>query len=89
MLTSSEEQIRVLRHNGQVDHEFSVLWVPRRTLVSDQVFEESGVLGEVNVHEYPLYFMPLADDLLSLELDDAFSDLYLVRTSPLISGTIH
>lgn len=23
--------------------------------------------------------MPLADDLLSLELDDAFTDLYLVR----------
>lgn len=30
------------------------------------------------MHEYPLYFMPLADDLLSLELEDAFTDLYLV-----------
>ncbi|KAF2435750.1 Sec1-like protein [Tothia fuscella] len=76
-VTAIAEQIRMLRHNGQVDHEFSVLWVPRRTLVSDQIFEEAGVLGEVNVHEYPLYFMPLADDLLSLELDDAFKDLYL------------
>jgi vacuolar protein sorting-associated protein 33A len=55
-----------------------VIWVPRRTLVSDQLFGETGVLGEVNVHEYPLYFMPLAEDLLSLELDDAFTDLYLV-----------
>lgn len=33
----------------------------------------------MNILEYPLYFIPLADDLLSLELDDAFADLYLVR----------
>jgi hypothetical protein len=47
-------------------------------LVSDQILEEAGVLGEVNVHEYPLYFIPLSDDLLSLELEDTFTDLYLV-----------
>lgn len=35
------------------------------------------MLGEVSIHEYPLYFIPVADDVLSLELDDAFSDLYL------------
>ncbi|KAE9970593.1 hypothetical protein BLS_008344 [Venturia inaequalis] len=76
-VSSIADQIKRLRSSSQVDHEFSVIWVPRRTLVSDQLFGESGVLGEVNVHEYPLYFMPLADDLLSLELDDAFTDLYL------------
>lgn len=52
--------------------------MPRRTLVSDQILEENGVLGEVNVAECPLSFMPLEPDLLSLELEDAFSDLYLV-----------
>jgi hypothetical protein len=35
------------------------------------------VLGEATVYEYPLYFMPLAEDVLSLELETAFSDLYL------------
>ncbi|KAJ9648480.1 Vacuolar protein-sorting-associated protein 33 [Coniosporium tulheliwenetii] len=73
------EQINHLRRNGQVDHEFSIFWIPRRTLVSNQILEEAGVLGEVNIAEYPLYFIPLADDLLSMELDDAFSDLYLRR----------
>jgi vacuolar protein sorting-associated protein 33A len=48
-------------------------------LVTDQILEESGVLGEANVTEYQLYFIPLAEDLLSLELDSAFGDLYLVR----------
>ncbi|EKG22210.1 Sec1-like protein [Macrophomina phaseolina MS6] len=83
MLTciASAEQIKKLRHNGMVDHEFSVFWVPRRTLVSDQVLEEAGVLGEVNVAEWPLNFVPLSDDLLSLELEDSISDLY-VRKDP-------
>lgn len=35
------------------------------------------MLGEVSIHEYPLYFVPLAEDVLSLELENAFSDLYL------------
>ncbi|KAF4311281.1 Vacuolar protein sorting-associated protein 33A [Botryosphaeria dothidea] len=75
------EQIKKLRHNGLIDHEFSVFWVPRRTLVSDQVLEEAGVLGEVNVAEWPLNFVPLSDDLLSLELEDSITDLY-VRKDP-------
>jgi len=51
--------------------------VPRRTLVSDQILEEAGVLGEVSIAEFPLCFIPLAEDVLSLEYDEAFSDLYL------------
>ncbi|OCK81250.1 vacuolar sorting protein-like protein [Lepidopterella palustris CBS 459.81] len=74
---SVADQINRLRRNGQIDHEFSIFWVPRRTMVSDQILEESGVLGEASVTEYPLYFIPLSQDLLSLELDDTFSDLYL------------
>jgi lysine-specific histone demethylase 1 len=34
-------------------------------------------LGDINVSEVPLLFFPLEKDLLSLELDDAFRDLYL------------
>jgi hypothetical protein len=30
------------------------------------------------VSEWPLFFVPLADDVLSLELEDSVSDLYLV-----------
>ena len=52
--------------------------MPRRTLVSDQILEEAGVLGEVSVSEWPLYFIPLADDVMSLELNDAAMDIYAV-----------
>jgi hypothetical protein len=70
-----------------VDHEFTIIWVPRRTLISDQILEAQGVLGDVNIHVYPLFFIPLADDLLSLELDSAFGDLYLVNYERQPCGT--
>lgn len=47
--------------------------------MSDKILEEAGVLGDVNITELPLYFFPLERDVLSLELDDAFQDLYLSK----------
>lgn len=46
--------------------------------MGNAVLEEAGITGDVNIAEYPLYFVPLEKDVLSLELDDSFSDLYLV-----------
>ncbi|KAI9755946.1 MAG: F-actin-capping protein subunit beta [Chaenotheca gracillima] len=71
------EQIKRLQQNRQADHEFSIFWVPRRTLVCDKILEDEAVLGDVNVAEFPLFFITLEKDLLSLELEDSFSDLYL------------
>ncbi len=55
-----------------------MVWVPRRTLVCNKILEEAGVLGDVNVKALPLHFIPLEEDVLSLALEDSFSDLYLV-----------
>ncbi|KAL9085118.1 MAG: hypothetical protein Q9165_007762 [Trypethelium subeluteriae] len=71
------EQIKRVRQTSQIDHEFSIFWVPRRTLVSNQILEEDGVLGDVSISELPIYFIPLEKDLLSLQLEDSFGDLYL------------
>ncbi|KAF2736592.1 Sec1-like protein [Polyplosphaeria fusca] len=70
-------QIKRIQRDSQIEHEFSIIWVPRRTMVSDQLLEEAGVLGEASLNEWPLYFVPLADDVLSLELNDCPTDLYL------------
>ena len=78
MLTLQIEQIKRIRRDSDIEHEFSIFWVPRRTLTSDQLLEEAGVLGEASVSEWPLFLVPLAEDVLSLELEDAVSDLYLV-----------
>lgn len=69
-----------------MEHEFSIFWVPRRTLVSNSVLEETGIIGDVSIAELPLYFMPLEQDVLSLEQEDSFSDLYLVRSGMQVSG---
>ena len=61
-----------------MEHEFFIFFTPRRTLVSNAVLEEAGITGDVNIAEFPLHFLPLEQDILSLELDNAFGDLYLV-----------
>ncbi|KAL2870622.1 Sec1 family protein [Aspergillus lucknowensis] len=71
------EQIQQLQRNSSIEHEFSIFWVPRRTLVSNNILESAGIIGDVNVAELPLYFFPLEQDVLSLELEDSFADLYL------------
>lgn len=77
------DQIKRLQRESQTVHEFHIFWVPRRTIVSNKLLEESGVLGDVNIHELPLYFFPLERDVLSLELDDSFRDIYLCKdTTP-------
>ncbi|KAK5172224.1 Vacuolar protein-sorting-associated protein 33 [Saxophila tyrrhenica] len=71
------EQIKLVRSESQIDHEFSIIWVPRRTRVSDMVLEEHGTLGEATISQLQLHFIPLEQDVLSLELDTAVHDLYL------------
>lgn len=75
-----KEQIKRLQKNSAVEHEFSVVWVPRRTLVANKILEDEGVLGDVSIEEFSLYFVPLEHDVLSLALEDSFSDLYLVNS---------
>jgi hypothetical protein len=60
------------------EFEYSVFLTPRRTLVCEKIFEDEGILGEITIREFPLYFIPLEPDLLSLELESSFEELYLV-----------
>ena len=77
------EQIRRLQQKSSIEHDFSVILVPRRNMVCDKILEDAGVLGDVSVEELQLYFLPLDENLLSLELNDTFGDLYLVSTRKL------
>lgn len=72
-------QIKRIQRESQTGHDFHIFWVPRRTLVSDKLLEEAGVLGDANIAELPLSFFPLEKDVLSLELDGSFRDLYLSK----------
>eukprot|EP00879_Flechtneria_rotunda_P011579 GHRR01012094.1.p1 GENE.GHRR01012094.1~~GHRR01012094.1.p1 ORF type:complete len:596 (+),score=199.38 GHRR01012094.1:4052-5839(+) len=58
-------------------HEYSVFWVPRRSVAVEHVLEDEGVYGDVIQGEFPLDMVPLDDDVLSLELDSAFRECTL------------
>ena len=80
---------------------FTILLVPRVTELCRKVLEDEGVAGDVTVSEvswgcsleineltrqFKLEFVPLEEDLLSLEMDDVARDLYLVsRNLPIAS----
>ncbi|KAM3420306.1 hypothetical protein BST61_g3590 [Cercospora zeina] len=83
------EQIKLIRSESKIEHDFTIIWVPRRTLVSNMILEEHGVLGEATITDLHLNFVALEPDVLSLELDDAFSSLTLRKdpTSIFASGT--
>jgi hypothetical protein len=65
-----------LKTGNKID--YSVFFVPRRTLVCERVLEEEGVYGDVTIGEFHLDLFMLEDDLWSLELDDSFKELFLV-----------
>jgi len=52
--------------------EYSVFFMPRRTMVCEKVFQEEGIAADVILSEYPLDFIPFDSDILSLELDGAY-----------------
>ncbi|CAG8441010.1 3150_t:CDS:10 [Dentiscutata heterogama] len=54
-------------------YEYNLFFVPRRTMICQKVLEEAGI----TIGEYHLDLIPFEDDLLSLELDNTFKELYL------------
>jgi len=72
---------QIKRHSSEPSpgtREYHVYFVPRNTRTCLNILEDGGVIGDIILGELPLLFLPLEQDLLSLELDDAFSDIYFV-----------
>lgn len=69
----------VARHikklNGAEAH---VVVVPGVTKACEEIFQENGTLGDIDLHSWQVYFVPLAPDVLSLNLaNGGFEDTYL------------
>ena len=60
------------RHRLGSKLEYSVFFMPRRSMVCEKVFQEEGIFADVTLAEYPLDFIPFDSDILSLELDTAY-----------------
>lgn len=61
------------------NHTYTLLLVPRISTLVSRILEEEGVLGDVRISSYNLQFIPIADDVISLENDNAFKEIWVVR----------
>ncbi|KAF2072482.1 hypothetical protein CYY_006214 [Polysphondylium violaceum] len=57
--------------------EYSLVFVPRGTILCSRVLEEEGVLGNFTIHEFPLDIVPFDEDVLSLELGNSYKEYLL------------
>jgi hypothetical protein len=49
------------------------------TALCTAVLSDLGVFGSIEIHEFPMGFIPLEKDLLSMEYEDVYRKLSLVR----------
>eukprot|EP00891_Asterochloris_glomerata_P003083 jgi/Astpho2/3083/fgenesh1_pm.00051_%23_32_t len=68
------QQVKATNRAGMA-LEYAAYFMPRRSLVCEEVLEREGVKGDIQVAEYPLNFIPFDSDVLSLEMEAAFKDL--------------
>ncbi|KAJ7536601.1 hypothetical protein O6H91_12G074500 [Diphasiastrum complanatum] len=59
---------------NKLQKQYSVFFMPRRSVVCEKVLEEEGVHASVTIGEYPLYFIPFDEDVLSLEVDLGYKE---------------
>ncbi|KAH9178834.1 Sec1-like protein [Lactarius sanguifluus] len=69
---------QIKRHGMESQkHTYTLLLVPRTSTLITRVLEEEGVLGDVTVSSYNLQFIPIADDVISLENNEAFKEIWV------------
>ncbi|KAL6851719.1 hypothetical protein ACP4OV_020283 [Aristida adscensionis] len=57
-----------------LQREYFLYFVPRRTVACEKILEEEKVHQKLIVGEYPLYLVPLDEDVLSFELDNSLQE---------------
>ncbi|KAG8783272.1 hypothetical protein FRC15_005507 [Serendipita sp. 397] len=68
----------IRKHTAAGDkHIYTLILTPRTSTLISQVLEEEGVLGEITILPYNLQFIPLEDDVISLEHENAFKEIWL------------
>lgn len=72
-------QVSAMEEEGDTlmrQRQYSILFVPRRSLLCDKVLDDQGVAGRITIREHALQVFVLEADLLSLELPDCFCECF-------------
>lgn len=75
--TNKTEQIKLHIRDGH-KHTYCIFLVPRESTLIKRILEEEGVLGEVTISSFIMQFIPLSDDVVSLENENAFKEIWAV-----------
>ena len=67
---------RIIHKNSQDKNYHLVFW-PRRTILCKEALESFGVYGNLDIRDFNFDLIPLDSDILSLELDNCFKELYI------------
>ena len=57
---------------------YTLVLVPRLSKLISRILDEEGVISDFSVISLPLYFIPLEEDLVSLENDNVFRQIWVV-----------
>jgi hypothetical protein len=69
----------IKRHAKELrKHNYTLLLVPRISTLVSRILEEEGVLGDVTISSYNLQFIPIAEDVISLEYENTMRELWVV-----------
>ena len=60
------------------DYSYRLIFVPRSSTLTDSLLESEGIKGSVDVVSWDMGFIPLESDLISLEWDNTFRELWVV-----------
>ena len=74
-----DETSKISRQKGKeaILKQYGIIFVPRRSRVCEEKLKEQGVRGDIIIDELNLDFLPIDTDLLSMESNDCFRDLFL------------
>ena len=80
-------QVRAIeksRSRGEPPKQYTLFFVPRRSMLCEKVLEDEGVYGLLTIRECALELFVLEDDVLSLEQPSSFRDCFLDRDRSVI-----
>ncbi|KAF8910066.1 Sec1-like protein [Gymnopilus junonius] len=70
-------RIKYIKIIAVSETQLSLLLVPRKSTLVSQILEEEGVLGDVTISSYNLQFIPIAEDVISLEHENTLRELWV------------
>ncbi|CAF0812306.1 unnamed protein product [Adineta ricciae] len=89
MIKDELSKLNSQRSKGASPKQYGIIFVPRRSRVCEEKLKEQGVRGDIIIDELNLDFIPIDTDVLSMESNDCFRDIYLNNETTSLFNLAH